>query len=62
MTESEIDATARRYVEVHGDWAWLETQLIADRHFANGEAKLFQDWVRIGKRLDQLLPWIGVPD
>ena len=55
----DIEATARRYFEVHGEWAWLEVGLIADRHYANGEMSLFRDWVRVGQRLEELLPWAG---
>ena len=33
----DVEATARRYIEVHGDFAWLEAALIADRHYANGD-------------------------
>ncbi len=62
MSESEIEATARRYIEVHGDWAWLEVGLIADRHYADGEMSLFRDWARVAKRLDALLPWTGASD
>ena len=57
MTEREIEATARRYFEVHGDFAWLEAGLIADRHYANGDMGLFRDWVRVANLLDELLPW-----
>ena len=37
----DIDATARRYIAVHGDFAWLEVALVADRHYANGDMGLF---------------------
>ena len=62
MTAFDIEATARRYFEVHGEWAWLEVSLIADRHYANGDMRLFGEWVRVGKRLDVLLPWTGAVD
>jgi hypothetical protein len=62
MSESEIEATARRYFEVHGEWAWLEVGLIADRHYANGEMASFRDWARVAKRLDALLLWNRVSD
>ena len=62
MSELDIEAIARRYFEVHGEFAWLEAGLIADRHYANGEMGLFRDWVKVAKRLDQLLPWIKVED
>jgi hypothetical protein len=58
----DIDATARRYFEVHGEWAWLEVGLIADRHYANGDIGLFRDWARVAQRLDALLPWTAVSD
>ena len=58
----DVEATARRYFEVHGQWAWLEVSLIADRHYANGDMGLFRNWVRVGQRLEELLPWAGVVD
>jgi hypothetical protein len=62
MTEAQIEATAKRYAAVHGEWAWLEAGLIADRHYADGEMDHFRDWVRVAKRLDDLLPWVGVSE
>jgi hypothetical protein len=40
----------------------LEVGLIADRHYVNGNMHLFEEWVRVGKRLDELLPWTGATE
>ena len=57
----DIDATARRYITFHGDFAWLEAALVADRHYANGDMGLFRIWALVVERLDTRLPavWMG---
>ena len=57
----DVEATARRYITFHGDFAWLEAALVADRHYANGDMGLFRIWALVVERLDTLLPavWMG---
>jgi hypothetical protein len=62
LSEIDIEATALRYFEVHGQWAWLEVSLIADRHYAQGNMALFRDWARVAKRVNELLPWADVAE
>lgn len=62
MSEIEIEATALRYFGIHGQWAWLEVGLIADRHYAKGDMALFRDWARVAKRVNELLPWVDVAE
>lgn len=52
----DIDATARRYIAVHGDIAWLAVSLIADRHYSSGAMGLFRFWVSVAERVNDLLP------
>ena len=57
----DIDATAKRHIAVHGDFAWSEAALVADRYYANGDMGLFRVWALVVERVDALLPavWMG---
>ena len=41
---------------------WMGFGVVADRHYANGNMRLFGEWVRVGKRVDELLPWRSAVD
>jgi hypothetical protein len=60
MSEFDIDAIAKRYLTGHGDFAWLEAALVADRHYAR-HLGLFEAWKMVVDRVDELLPaaWMG---
>jgi hypothetical protein len=43
-------------IAVHGNGAWLEAGVVADRHHANGEMRLFRLWKLVVDRINELLP------
>ncbi len=54
MKEMEIRRTAAQFIKLHGEHAWLEASLRADKAVEDGDEAAVRAWKRVVAAIDEL--------